>query len=114
MPGGRGGPVRGHRPMTIRHWHCHGPRGGAGASSCPDLAGGRGTDIHPRGGSMPFCRNGLSCALAATVAALVLVAPAAAFNADVRVSEGSPLSPFSQNKQNEPAMAVDAAHPNVM
>jgi hypothetical protein len=33
---------------------------------------------------------------------------------DVRVSNGSPPSPFSQNKQNEPAMAIDANHPNVV
>ena len=32
----------------------------------------------------------------------------------VRVSVGNPGSPFSQNKQNEPAIAVDANHPNVL
>jgi hypothetical protein len=41
--------------------------------------------------------------------------PAAhAFNADVLVSNGSPSTPFSQNKQNEPALAVDANHPNIL
>jgi hypothetical protein len=33
---------------------------------------------------------------------------------DTRVSVGSPASPFSQNKQNEPAVAVDQAHPNIL
>ena len=33
---------------------------------------------------------------------------------DVLVTEGSPPTPFSQNKQNEPAIAVDAAHPNIL
>src|SRR6266550_1619054 len=41
--------------------------------------------------------------------------PAAhAFSGDVLVSNGSPTTPFSQNKQNEPALAVDANHPNVL
>lgn len=39
---------------------------------------------------------------------------ASAFNPDTRVSIASPPSPFSQNKQNEPALAVDVAHPNVL
>lgn len=30
------------------------------------------------------------------------------------VNTGSPVTPFSQNKQNEPAVAVDANHPNVL
>ena len=48
---------------------------------------------------------GLLCVLAAAT-------PAAA--QDVRVSAGSPAGPFSQNKQNEPAIAIDPAHPNVL
>jgi hypothetical protein len=39
---------------------------------------------------------------------------AAAFNPDVLVTNGSPAAPFSQNKQNEPAVAIDANHPNVL
>jgi len=38
----------------------------------------------------------------------------AAFGADTRVTVGSPVTPFSQNKQNEPAVAIDAAHSNVV
>ena len=33
---------------------------------------------------------------------------------DTEVSVGSPNTPFSQNKQNEPAVAIDANHPNVL
>src|SRR5580765_6490592 len=40
--------------------------------------------------------------------------PAAAFNPDTRVTIGSPTTPFSQNKQNEPAVAIDANHPNIL
>src|SRR6266702_558866 len=41
--------------------------------------------------------------------------PAAhAFNGDVLVSNGSPPTPFSQNKQNEPAIAVNVNNPNVL
>src|SRR4051812_9024910 len=41
-------------------------------------------------------------------------AAAWAFNPDVLVTNGSPATPFSQNKQNEPAIANDANHPNVL
>ena len=33
---------------------------------------------------------------------------------DTLVTVGSPSTPFSQNKQNEPAVAVDANHPNIL
>ena len=41
--------------------------------------------------------------------------PAAHANTpDVLVSNGSPTAPFSQNKQNEPALAVDANNTNIL
>ncbi len=52
--------------------------------------------------------------LFATALALLLAAPASAAPGDVLVSNGSQTGPFSQNKQNEPAMAIDANHPNVV
>ena len=40
--------------------------------------------------------------------------PILAQGGDTLVNVGSPTTPFSQNKQNEPALAVDANHPNVL
>lgn len=53
--------------------------------------------------------------MGALVAAL-LAAPtiATAATSDTRVSVGSPPAPFAQNKQNEPALAVDAHAPTVL
>ena len=53
------------------------------------------------------------------VGALVLAmlagsAGTAAAQGDTRVSVGSPHTPFSQNKQNEPAVAVDQSRPSVL
>src|SRR5256714_8770625 len=39
---------------------------------------------------------------------------ARAGSADTKVTVGSPTGPFAQNKQNEPALAVDANHPNIL
>ncbi|MFL5981252.1 MAG: sialidase family protein [Gaiellaceae bacterium] len=50
-------------------------------------------------------------AIAAVVAAVAAATP---FDSDVRVSFGSPTSPFSQNKQNEPAVAVNPAVPAIV
>jgi len=55
--------------------------------------------------------------ISAVLAGLALVGlsvPASAAPGDVLVSAGSPTAPFSQNKQNEPALAVDANHPNIL
>jgi hypothetical protein len=54
---------------------------------------------------------------AVSVSAMLLVVTAVVggqVGSDALVNTGSLPSPFSQNKQNEPALAVDAAHPNVL
>jgi hypothetical protein len=57
----------------------------------------------------------LSYLRAATAVTLFSAAAAMAVVAiDPLVSVGSPSSPFSQNKQNEPAIAVDANHPLIL
>ncbi len=65
-----------------------------------------------------FTRNRLISHLripaAITLIAAAVVSAIAAFNPDTRVSIGSPPAPFSQNKQNEPALAVDANHSNIL
>jgi hypothetical protein len=45
---------------------------------------------------------------------LTMVIPALAFNPDTEVTVGSNDTVFSQNKQNEPAIAIDANHPNIL
>jgi hypothetical protein len=48
------------------------------------------------------------------VGVLSLAIPVSAAGGDTLVTVGSPPTPFSQNKQNEPAVAVDANHPNIL
>ena len=59
-------------------------------------------------------RRAVVVALAVLATALVLPATGSASGGDSLVTVGSPASPFAQNKQNEPALAVDANHPNVV
>lgn len=61
-------------------------------------------------------RRSLAPLLVAALAAIAVAIPQlpAAAQGDVEVTVGSPSSPFSQNKQNEPAVAIDANHPNVL
>ena len=58
----------------------------------------------------------LAVFVVAAVGALVAIpaTPAVGQGGDVLVSNGSPVTPFSENKQNEPAIAVDANHPNIL
>jgi hypothetical protein len=56
-----------------------------------------------------------AASLAVTTAVISVPASAApAGSGAVQVSVGSPRTPFSQNKQNEPAVAIDANNPSVM
>src|SRR6266581_8902754 len=48
------------------------------------------------------------------IPAAALSSPAATGSGDTLVTNGSPPAPFSQNKQNEPAIAVNANHPNIL
>jgi hypothetical protein len=64
---------------------------------------------------MRFGRHIMIAGLLALVAALVSpVVASATHGGDTLVTVGSPTSPFSANKQNEPAVAVDQAHPNIL
>jgi hypothetical protein len=56
----------------------------------------------------------LTAALASLATALAGAAVAVAAPPDVLVTNGSPVTPFSQNKQNEPAVAIDAHATNVV
>src|SRR4051812_41401583 len=69
----------------------------------------------PRGSGGPHMRP-VRILVISSVIALAVAGPAYAVptNPDVRVSNGSPTTPFSQNKQNEPTLTHSALHPNVL
>ena len=52
--------------------------------------------------------------LLVTLFALLATAIPAAAQTEVLVTNGSPSSPFARNKQNEPGLALDANHPNIL
>jgi len=56
----------------------------------------------------------VAAGLVAAASSILSALPSHALNSDTLVSVGSPPGPFSANKQNEPAVAIDANHPNVL
>jgi hypothetical protein len=56
----------------------------------------------------------LGLPLVAGFALVAVPAAVAASDTSALVNVGSPATPFSQNKQNEPAVAIDPMHPNVV
>src|SRR3954452_3741654 len=59
-------------------------------------------------------RKIIPAAIASAMAALMLAVPAFATDTSQRISTGSPPAPFSQNKQNEPALAVNQDNTGVL
>jgi hypothetical protein len=63
---------------------------------------------------MPRLWSARIATLAAAGSIALWIAVPATAAGDTLVSNGSPTTPFSQNKQNEPALAVDASNTSVM
>jgi hypothetical protein len=56
----------------------------------------------------------MALTMGASVGAVAAAQPQAGLASGTLVTVGSPASPFSQNKQNEPAVAIDAHDPSVV
>ena len=52
--------------------------------------------------------------IAVLILSVTAISGSAAIGSDALVNTGSAPAPFSQNKQNEPALAVDASRPNIL
>ena len=63
---------------------------------------------------MPHRRALAACILSASTALAGAAVAVGSPAGDTLVTKGSPVGPFSQNKQNEPAVAIDAHSPNVV
>jgi hypothetical protein len=61
-----------------------------------------------------FAAAGASLSLILAGAGTAMAAPAADPATGTRVTVGSPVTPFSQNKQNEPTVTIDAHDPSVV
>src|SRR5256885_52746 len=61
--------------------------------------------------TMRFAAAGAALLMAWGVTGTAMAAPVAT---GTLVSNGSPTTPFSQNKQNEPTVAIDANNPSVV
>src|SRR5215212_3422605 len=70
-----------------------------------------------REGAVMLSRRRARNVVTGVLAAGALAGPAVAQTTapdDTIVQDGSDPSPFSQNKQNEPAVAIDQRHPNIL
>src|SRR4029453_14322780 len=56
----------------------------------------------------------VAAGLLAASSSVFFAVPAHGVSPDTLVTVGSPSSPFSANKQNEPAVGIDANHPSVL
>lgn len=69
---------------------------------------------HPVEDETDALRRALALLAIGALAAVVLGAPASGSAGSALVTNGSPTNPFPQNKQNEPAVAIDPTNPDVV